>query len=130
MSILSRLKLRTKFALLLGLSALAVVASIAISSSIMQQRMVDDRVDKLHAVVDAAIGIAQLLEGEVTAGRLTHDQALEHLHTDIHGMRFDAGSGYVIVRRDSTIILHGADPKLEGKASSTVDAQGVVFAQP
>jgi methyl-accepting chemotaxis protein len=129
MSILSRLKLRTKFALLLGLSALGVVASIAISSSLMQQRMVDDRVDKLHAMVDAAIGIAQLLEGEVTAGRLTHDQALEHLHTDIHGMRFDAGSGYVIVRRDSTIILHGADPKLEGKASSTVDAQGVPLAK-
>ena len=67
MSILSRLKLRTKFALLLGLSALGVVASIAISSSLMQQRMVDDRVDKLHAMVDAAIGIAQLLEGEMTA---------------------------------------------------------------
>ncbi len=58
MHVLSRLRLRTKLALLMGLSALAVVASIAAASSTMRQRMIDDRLDKLHGISQAASGLA------------------------------------------------------------------------
>ena len=51
MHILSRLRLRTKLAILMGLSALALVASIGVAASLMRQRMFDDRIDKLRAVV-------------------------------------------------------------------------------
>jgi methyl-accepting chemotaxis protein len=66
MHILSRLRLRTKLALLMGLSALALVASIAIASSILRQRMLDDRIDQLAAVINSTIGVATSLESEVT----------------------------------------------------------------
>ena len=39
-------------------------------------------------------------------------------------MRFDHGEGYIIVRRGAVILLHGADPRLEGKPSSITDAKG------
>ena len=124
MSILGRLRLRTKLALLLVLSALAVVISIGAAASLMHQRMFDDRIDKLRAEVQSAIGIAKILDVEVVAKRLTVDQALDRLGASIHGMRFDDGAGYIIVRRDSVILLHGADPQLEGKPSGTKDAGG------
>jgi methyl-accepting chemotaxis protein len=73
MNILSRLRLRTKLALLLGLSALGLVASIAAGASLMHQRMLDDRVDKLRAVVQSAMGFAQSLEKQVTVGRITRE---------------------------------------------------------
>ena len=124
MNVLSRLRLRTKLALLLSLSAAALIASIVAGASLMQQRMIDDRVDKLRAVVQSAIGVAKILNVDVEAQRLTREQALDRLRATIHGMRFDDGAGYIIVRRDAVILLHGADPRLEGKPSTTADSAG------
>jgi methyl-accepting chemotaxis protein len=124
MRVLSHLKLRAKLTLLLCLFGLGLIAATGVAASLMQQRMVDDRVDKLRAVVQSAVGIAQLLNADVVAQRLTREQALDRLGTSIHGMRFDGGDGYVIVRRDAVILLHGADPAMEGKPSATRDARG------
>src|SRR5208337_993825 len=84
MHILSRLALRTKFALLLGLSALGVVVAIAAGSSMRNQRMIDDRVDKLRALVQSTVAVAQSLENQVATQKLTHDQAFAQLATFIH----------------------------------------------
>jgi methyl-accepting chemotaxis protein len=127
--ILSRIRLRTKLALLLGLFALALVAAVAAATSIMQQRMVDDRVDKLRAVVQSAIGVAKTVDLEARSQGLTREQAIERLRASIHGMRFDNGAGYIIVRRGAMILLHGADPAMEGKASVTADASGRPLAE-
>ena len=55
---------------------------------------------KVVSVPDALVLGA---DTEVGAGRLTQEQALERLGFSIHGMRFDHGDGYVIVRRDAVI---------------------------
>ncbi len=67
MHILSRFKLRAKLTLLLGLSALAVVLSIGAAAWLMHDRMFSDRIDKLRAVVQSTISIAQSLESRVAA---------------------------------------------------------------
>jgi methyl-accepting chemotaxis protein len=125
MQILSRFKLRTKLTLLLGLSALAVVVSIGAAASLMQQRMFDDRVDKLRSVVQSTIGIAQSLENRVAAHTLTHEQALGLLRDDIHAMRFDGGAGYVTAwTTDGIVVAHGTVPALEGKPTPVADTSG------
>jgi methyl-accepting chemotaxis protein len=93
MNLFSRLKLRTKLALLLGLSALAVVVSIGAAASLMHQRMFNDRIDKLRGITQAALGIAQSLEDQVAARQMTHDQALDQFRKAAHAIRFDAGLG-------------------------------------
>ncbi|MDR3537874.1 MAG: methyl-accepting chemotaxis protein [Acetobacteraceae bacterium] len=129
MNILSRLNLRTKLTLLLGMSALALVVSIGVAASLMRQRMVDDRVDKLRAVVELTTSIAQSLDKRVAAHQLTREQAMALLADDIHAMRFDEGTGYVYARAmaNNMIVLHGATPALEGKPApaTTVDEKGV-----
>ncbi|MDR3538589.1 MAG: methyl-accepting chemotaxis protein [Acetobacteraceae bacterium] len=127
MHILSRLKLRTKLTLLLGLSALALIVSISAAAFLMHGRMLEDRVDKLRAVVQSTMGFAQSLEDRVAAKQLTHDQALALLRDDIHGMRFDGTSGYVfVVTRDTTIVANGANPDREGQKvpAGTTDGNG------
>ncbi len=125
MHILSRLRLRTKLTLVLGLSVLAVVVSIGAAASLLQQRMFDDRVDKLRAVVQSTIGIAQSLEARVAARKLTREQALALLRDDIHAMRFDSGAGYVVAQTlDNMIVIHATVPALEGKASPVTDEKG------
>jgi methyl-accepting chemotaxis protein len=124
MKILSHLRLRTKLTLILGLSILALVISIGVAASMLRQRMLDDRLDKLRAVVESTIGFAQSLEKQVQAGRLTHDQALAQFRDDLHGMRFD-GRNYVLVQNpDGLVVIHGGDPSREGKPTSSKDEQG------
>jgi len=126
MHILTRLKLRAKFALLLGLSALAVVVSIGVDASLMHQRMFDDRIDKLHTMTLAALGMAQALEDQVAAHQMTREQALAQFGKAVHAIRFDNGDGYIVAQRldNSTIVAHGANPALDGKPTSAKDATG------
>jgi methyl-accepting chemotaxis protein len=125
MRILSHLKIRTKLTLLLGMSALAVITSIGAAASIIHQRMFDDRVDKLRAVVQSTIAIAQSLEHRVTAHDLTREQALVLLRDDIHAIRFDGGAGYVTAwTTDGIVVAHGTVPALEGKPTPVADTGG------
>ena len=125
MHILSNFKLRTKLTLLLGMSILAVVISIGAAASLMQQRMFDDRIDKLRAIVQSTVAIAQSLENRVIAHQLTRDQALAMLRDDIHAIRFDGGGGYVVAQTLSNmIVIHGTVPALEGKPSPVTNESG------
>jgi methyl-accepting chemotaxis protein len=96
MHFLDRLKIKAKLGLLLGLSALALAASILLAANLMHQRMIDDRIAKLRGIVDIAIGIAQGLEEEVKAGTITQDEALARLRTAVYGMWYDDHHDYVI----------------------------------
>lgn len=129
MHLLSQLKLRTKLALLLGLASLAVVASIALGASTLHNRMIEDRIDKLRAVVDTSVGLARALAGDVEAHRLTQAQAVARFREEIHAIRFDAGAGYVAAQAEVpgggfVILAHGADPSREDKPSNAKDSSG------
>jgi methyl-accepting chemotaxis protein len=121
----SRLKLHTKLALLLGLSALAVVVSIACGAVAVRDRLMADRVDKLRAVVQSTIAVATGLEQQVDAKTLTEDEAMTRMKTFVHLSRFDHGSGYITIsRNDGMILIHGASPARENKPSTAIDSAG------
>jgi methyl-accepting chemotaxis protein len=127
MHVLSRFKLRAKLTLLLGLSALAVLLAIGAAAWLMHDRMFSDRIDKLRAVVQSTISIAQSLESRVAAHQLTREQALASLRDDVHAIRFDGGGGYVYAQTlDNIVVLHGTNPALEGKPApaNVTDANG------
>lgn len=75
MGLLSRLKIRTKLASMVVLSALTVCAIIALSASLSERRMLEDRIAQLHAAADVIIGLAQTLQDEVAAGKMTLAEA-------------------------------------------------------
>jgi len=123
---LNHLKLRTKLALLIGCFAIALIASTAIGASMMHQRMIGDRVDKLRAVVQSTMAIAQSLQNRVAAHELTRDEAYARFAADVHAIRFDGGDGYLTVQNlDGVVVLHATTPGMEGKKSPTKDQNGV-----
>jgi methyl-accepting chemotaxis protein len=123
--VLHRLRLPAKLALLLGLATMAAFAIAAISAATLHQRMLEDRVETLRAVVDSTRGIARGLEAQVSNGRMTRDQALEKLRETIHAIRFNDGVGYVFAQTvDGIMTMHGANPSLEGKPSPNDAATG------
>jgi methyl-accepting chemotaxis protein len=125
MSILSRLKLRTKLILLLGLFALGLLATMGLNASTLHQRMLSDRIDKLKGIVDLAQSYAAALQQRVVAGQMTKDQQLAALRDAVYAMRFDNGDGYLFIEEpDSTVLVHAVDRTKEGKVSTSVDANG------
>lgn len=125
MHILSHLQLRTKLAFLMGLCAVALIVSIAVASHLMYQRMIDDRLDKLRAVGQSALGVAESLDKQIALG-MTREQAIEQLRKAVHAIHFDAGAGYVVAQSvdPDLVIAHGGNPDLEGKPSPAKDVSG------
>jgi methyl-accepting chemotaxis protein len=76
-------------------------------------------------VVESARQLAISLEKQVAANQITAEQALQHLRTDIHAIRFDDGAGYVtLTGDDGRVVIHGIDPTREGSISAAADAAG------
>jgi methyl-accepting chemotaxis protein len=130
MSLLSRFTIRTKLASMVLVSAAAVCAVIAVASSLSQKRMMEDRVAQLQTAVDLMVGMAQNLQDEVTAGKMSVADAQLQLRTRSKGMTFGKGQGYAIVYRpDMSLLLHVANPALNDKITGVKDSNGVLIAK-
>ena len=126
MNLLSRFKISSKLAGMLALSTLAVCANIALSTSLSQKRMLDDRVTQLRTAVDIVIGMAKSMQEEIAAGKLTMAEAESQLRTRCRHMMFDKGQGYpAAYRADATVVMNAANPQIEGRISTTKDSNGV-----
>jgi methyl-accepting chemotaxis protein len=129
MNLLSRLKIRTKLASMVALAALTVCAIIAVSASLSESRMMADRISQMRTAVDLLVGMAQSLQDEVAAGKMTLDEAKAQFRQRGHKMSFNGGQGYpVVYNADTSLVLNGAKPQLEGKITGATDSNGVVIA--
>jgi len=129
MNLLSRLKIRTKLASMVALAALTVCAIIAVSASLSESRMIADRISQMRTAVDLLVGMAQTLQDEVAAGKMTLNEAKAQFRQRGHKMSFNNGQGYpVVYNTDTSLVLNGANPQLEGKITGATDSNGVVIA--
>ena len=114
-AMLGRIKIRTKLILVLGLFALSLVIAGGIASSLQHQRMLQDRIAKLRAVVEVAIEQAKALDAEVKAGTLSQEQALAQFKTTSRSMWFDDHRSYVAIGGlDGVWFMNASVPKVEG----------------
>ena len=130
MSLLSRLKIRTKLASMVVLSGLTVCAIIAVSATLSERRMVEDRVAQLHTAVDLMVGMAQTLQDEVAAGKMTLAEAQNQFRLRGRKMTFAKAQGYAVAyNADTSILLNAAVPSIEGKITGTTDSNGVLISK-
>jgi methyl-accepting chemotaxis protein len=123
------MKIRTKLASMVALAALTVCAIIAVAASLSESRMMNDRVSQMRTAVDLLVGMAQTLQDEVAAGKMTLDEAKAQFRQRGHKMSFNNGQGYpVVYNADTSLVLNGANPQLEGKITGATDSNGVVIA--
>ena len=128
MNLLHHFKIRTKLASMVALSALALCAIIVLSAWLSQKRMMEDRIAQLHAAVDMVTGLAQSLQDDVAAGKLTIAEAELQFRARAKRMVFNNGQGYATAyRSDQTVMMNAAFPQLEGKITGTKDSNGVLI---
>src|SRR6201996_4125876 len=129
MGLLSRLSIRTKLASMVAFAALTVFAMSALAGSLSATRMETDRVEKMRTAVDLLYGLAQSLQDDVAAGKMTLKDAQAEFRKRGGKMKFNGSEGYAIAYfPDTTLLLNGANPQLEGKITGAKDSNGVVIA--
>jgi methyl-accepting chemotaxis protein len=113
------------------LSAIALCGIIALSASLSQKRMLQDRIEQLHSAVDMVMGLAQSLQEEVEAGKLSLADAQVQFRTRAGRMMFNKGQGYPVAYRttDTGVMMNAANPKLEGKVTGATDSNGVLISR-
>ncbi len=126
MNILSRLRIRTKMAMVLTISTIAMIAIAVTGASTLYQRMLDDRIDELRAEVSATVALATALEARVVAKEITRDEALAAFRRDVYAIRYDNGVGYMgaLDATSGNVLAMGLDPRLEGKPTPPDAATG------
>src|SRR4051812_19436696 len=122
MKLLSHLKIRTKLTSMVCLAALTVTAIIGASSVLSKSRMMEDRVEQMKAAVDLLHGLAQTFQDDAAAGKMTLDDAKLQFRQRARNMKFGGGQGYpVVYNSDTSILVNGANPQLEGKITGAKD---------
>ena len=130
MSLLSRFTIRTKLTSMVLVSAASICAVIAVSASLSQTRMQQDRMEQLHTAVDLMTGMAESLQEQVSAGKVTLADAQMQYRALARTMLFGNKQGYLVAYRpDGVLLVNAGNTKLEDKNTGAKDANGVLISK-
>jgi methyl-accepting chemotaxis protein len=120
MKLFDNLTLGRKLAVI-GLAAVAALIALTSLFAVQaRQRMLDDRLAELRAVIDSASSLAAALATRVEAGKLSRAQALDRFVGDVGALRYDHGNGYIFINTMDGLVLANTNAKIVG--TNQIDA--------
>lgn len=130
MSLLSRFTIRIKLTSMVLVSAASICAVIAVAASLSQKRMQQDRMEQLHTGVDLMVGMAESMQEQISAGKLTLADAQTQYRQLAKNMFFGNKQGYIVAyKSDGVLLVNAGNPKLEDKFTGAKDANGVLISK-
>jgi methyl-accepting chemotaxis protein len=111
---LNNLTIAPKLAILVGVTLFGLCASGALARYLMQQEMLEARIEQTHAIVEMARNMAAGLQKQVEAGQLTKEAALAEFGRRANSMTYDKGNGYLFGTSYDGITVLSPDPKQIG----------------
>jgi methyl-accepting chemotaxis protein len=104
------------------LTGLCVAGALALY--LMQQEMLNARIDQTRAIVEMARNMAAGLMKQVDAGEITKQAALAEFGRRANSMTYDHGSGYLFATSYDGITILSPDPKQVGTDRMDVVTNG------
>lgn len=121
---LRNMTIAPKLGIVVGAALLGLCVAGVLASYLMQQEMLNARIDQTKAIVTIAKNMAGELKREVDAGELTKDQAMATLRKLGNAMTYDNGSGYLFATSYNGITQMSPDPKQIGTNRMDVVVNG------
>jgi methyl-accepting chemotaxis protein len=121
---LNNLTITPKLGILVGVTLFGLCAAGALAGYLMQQEMLNARIDQIRSIVDMARNMAVGLQKQVDAGQLTREAALAEFGRRANSMTYDNGAGYLIGTNYDGITVLSPDPKLIGTNRMDVVTNG------
>jgi methyl-accepting chemotaxis protein len=110
----SNLRVRTKFAGLIAVLALGLIVTGFAMQRLASKTLLNSRVQSLRVIVETGFDVANSLNQQVEAGKLTKPQAMDAFHERLLTMTFDKGNGYIFAYTMDGVVVSMPDPKLIG----------------
>jgi methyl-accepting chemotaxis protein len=115
MQVLDRLRIKSKLALLLGLSAMSLVAVIVLGASFLHQKMLSDREKQTKGMVEVARGTVQSWYEKEQSGSLTREQAQAGAIATLRPLRYGNNDYFFLQGYDGVPRLNPVRPEVEGQ---------------
>lgn len=126
MRLLNLLRIKQKLALVLGISALSLLAAVAIGAVILHQKMYSDREHETRQMVELAISAVRYWHDKELSGDLSEGEAQASAIAAVRALRYGEDGYFSINSYDGVTVLHANRPDLEGKQRLDVtDSDGV-----
>ncbi len=113
-----------KLGILVGVTLLGLCIAGVLAGYLMQQEMLNARVDQTKAIATMARNMAVELKKQVDAGEMTKDQAMKMFRRLGNAMTYDNGSGYLFSSTYDGIAQLAPDPKQIGTNRLEVETNG------
>jgi signal transduction histidine kinase len=126
MRFLNRLKVTAKLGLVLAISALSLVATIAVGGTFLHQKIFAERERQERQLVEVGRRLIQQWYERELSGALTREEAQAGAIGMLRPLRYGNNEYFWINRYDGVTVLHANQPQLEGKYRLDVaDPDGV-----
>ncbi|MGM4949855.1 cache domain-containing protein [Tardiphaga sp. 866_E4_N2_1] len=126
---LNRLSIRTKLWALVFAAAIGFCCVAAAALWFSYQRMYDDRIAKLKAVVEVGVSLAKRFETQVAEGKITREEAHARFKDALQAVQY-SGQEYVFADTYDCVVFAHPNPTLQGKDISAMkDSDGQLFMQ-
>jgi methyl-accepting chemotaxis protein len=111
---LNNLTIAPKLGMLVGVILVGLCITGAVAAYLMQQEMLNGRVEQTRAIVEMARNMAAGIQKRVEAGQLTREAAFAELSRIGSSMTYDNGSGYLFGGTYEGLTLLACDPSQIG----------------
>src|SRR5215467_1176113 len=111
---LNNMTIAPKLGILVGVTLLGLCVAGGLAGYLMQQEMLNARIEQTKSIVELARNMAQALKKQADAGEMTKDQAMAQLRKLGNAMTYDKGSGYIFGTSYDGITQMAPDPKQVG----------------
>jgi methyl-accepting chemotaxis protein len=111
---LSNLTITPKLGILVGVTLFGLCIAGVLAGYLMQQEMLNARIEQVRSIVEIARNMAAGLQKQVEAGQLTKEAALAEFGRRANTMTYDNGSNYLFGNTMDGITVLSPDPKFIG----------------
>jgi signal transduction histidine kinase len=122
---LNGLKIKAKLALLLSVSAAALIATLALGASFLHQKMVDDREQQTQRLTTVAVSVVESWYARIASEGLSPEAAQAGAVAALRPLRYGNSDYYFIQRYDGVAVLNPNQPQVEGlQRGQAIDSGG------
>ncbi|WP_033067292.1 methyl-accepting chemotaxis protein [Thalassospira australica] len=126
---LQKIKIGRKIAILSVISLIGLIGITSFELSSLRTALLEDRKEKIRAITEFAVSIANDYQAKVTAGELDQQAAIDAYYTVVSSGKYDGEIGYFFaLTKDNVMVMHGANAALVDRDMGDIqDPNGAYF---
>ena len=118
------LSITQRLMLIAALLVMTIIGLVSLETIVQYHSMVNERKDKIHDMTESIVASIKSYDEQVTAGRISLEDAQKEIQRVVRGMRWDEGDYFVIFNEDGLFLVHPNPKYVNVNRIDWTDANG------